>query len=109
MKVTKNQVNNIIKEEIVKLGLKTIIQEEAEKLNLDLDDEAEVQLKGVIEKLIKKFDELDISIDFLASVFAGADPLNIGAAQTKKGRYYSPRKTRTSVPRSPDSSPEDLD
>ena len=108
MKVTKNQVNNIIKEEIVKLGLKTIIQEEAKDLNLDLDDEAEIQLKSVIEKLITKFDELDLSIDFLASVFAGADPLNIGAAQAKKGRYYSPRKTSKKLPAA-DSPPEDLD
>jgi hypothetical protein len=46
-----------------------------------------------IEKLTGSIDNLDVSIDFLASAFTGESGVSIGAAQRQLGRAYRP-KTR---------------
>ena len=92
MKTTKNHINQIIKEEISRFAVESMVEQEAQKVNLDLDDDAERQLKGVIEDLIDKLDELDLSVDFLASVMSGVDTAGIGACQTSMGRSFGARR-----------------
>ena len=50
-------------------------------------------LKKALEKLVDKFDELDLSIDFLAAVMADSDPRSIGSGQKSFGRSYVKRPT----------------
>jgi hypothetical protein len=71
MKVTKSQLKQIILEEI---------QQDKEMLE-------------AIEKLTGSIENLDVSMDFLASIFTGESGVSIGAAQRQLGRAYKP-KTR---------------
>ena len=71
MKVTKSQLKQIILEEI---------QQDKEMLE-------------AIEKLTGSIENLDVSMDFLASIFTGESGVSIGAAQKQLGRAYRP-KTR---------------
>ena len=71
MKITKSKLKQIILEEI---------QQDKEMLE-------------AIEKLTGSIDNLDVSIDFLASAFTGESGVSIGAAQRQLGRAYRP-KTR---------------
>jgi hypothetical protein len=71
MKVTKSLLKQIILEEI---------QQDKEMLE-------------AIEKLTGSIENLDVSMDFLASIFTGESGVSIGAAQRQLGRAYKP-KTR---------------
>ena len=65
-----------------------------EELDEEMMSEEEVvakmdgSLKKALEKLVDKFDELDLSIDFLAAVMADTDPRSIGSGQKAFGRSY---------------------
>jgi len=68
MKITKSQLKQIIKEEI------------------SIDD----ALLSAIENLTAKIEDLDISVDYLASSVTGEDPMAMGHAQNYLGRYKRP-------------------
>ena len=51
------------------------------------------KLEKALEKLVDKFDQLDLSIDFLAAVMADSDPRSIGSGQKAFGRSYVKRPT----------------
>ena len=65
-----------------------------EELDEEMMSEEEVvakmdgSLKKALEKLVDKFDELDLSIDFLAAIMADSDPRSIGSGQKAFGRSY---------------------
>jgi hypothetical protein len=69
MKITKSKLKQIILEEI---------QQDKEMLE-------------AIEKLTDSIDNLDVSMDFLASIFTGESGVCIGAAQRQLGRAYRPK------------------
>ena len=46
------------------------------------------KLEKALERLVDKFDQLDLSIDFLAAVMADTDPRSIGSGQKAFGRSY---------------------
>jgi hypothetical protein len=50
-----------------------------------------------IEKLTGSIDNLDVSIDFLASAFTGESGVSIGAAQRQLGRAYKPKARPTAI------------
>ena len=54
------------------------------------------ELKSAIDRLIDKFDDLDLSIDFLAAAVTDGDALTIGTGQKLAGRYAKPIKRKTS-------------
>lgn len=64
MKITKQKLLEIIKEEIY----------------------SDPALRSAIEKLSDKIDNLDVSIDYLASAITGEDALSIGLSQKALGR-----------------------
>jgi len=64
MKITKQRLLEIIKEEI----------------------SSDPALRNAIEKLSNKIDNLDVSIDYLASAITGEDALSIGLSQKELGR-----------------------
>jgi hypothetical protein len=64
MKITKQQLKQIIKEEL----------------------EASEELLDALHKLTSKIDDLDVSVDYLAAAMTGDDALSIGAAQRGLGR-----------------------
>ena len=68
---------------IIKSQLKQIIKEELES------DEA---LLDALHKLTKKIDDLDVSVDYLASAVTGEDAHSIGSAQRGLGRFSKPMK-----------------
>ena len=78
MKIDKNKFIKSLKE-----GLET----EAERLKIDLNTDA---LESRLDQLIDRLEELDISIDYLASAFSGEDPLAIDIGQTALGRAATP-------------------
>jgi hypothetical protein len=69
MKIKKSELKQIILEEI---------QQDKEMLE-------------AIEKLTDSIDNLDVSIDFLASAFTGESGVSIGSAQRQLGRAYKPK------------------
>jgi hypothetical protein len=69
MKIKKSQLKQIILEEI---------QQDKEMLE-------------ALEKLTDSIDNLDVSIDFLASAFTGESGVSIGSAQRQLGRAYKPK------------------
>lgn len=73
MKITKDQIKKILIEEIDN--------------NRDLS--------RAINSLANKIDDLDISIDFLASAITGEQALSIGLRQKALGRVASAHKTRS--------------
>jgi len=70
MKITKSKLKQIILEEI---------QQDEEMLE-------------AIEKLTDSIENLDVSMDFLASIFTGDSGVSIGAAQKQLGRAYRPKR-----------------
>ncbi len=98
MKPKEILLRKIIKEEFMNVAIEKMIKEEAGKVNLDLDDKAERELKKTIEALINKFDELDLSIDYLAAVMSGMDTAGIGAGQKALGRSFGSRKAGEKKP-----------
>jgi len=64
---------------VTEVKLKKIIKEEVESNKALID---------AIERLINKFEDLDISIDFMASAISGEDPLSIALGQKSLGRSY---------------------
>ena len=52
------------------------------------------KLEKALEKLVDKFDQLDLSIDFLAAVMADSDPRSIGSGQKAYGRSYRGKKAK---------------
>jgi hypothetical protein len=71
MKITKQQLRQIIKEEI----------------------EKDTDLLDAINNLTKNIKNLDVSIDFLSSAVTGEDTLPLGWAQSVLGRSSRPKKT----------------
>jgi len=69
MKIKKSELKQIILEEI---------QQDKEMLE-------------ALEKLTDSIDNLDVSIDFLASAFTGESGVSIGSAQRQLGRAYKPK------------------
>jgi len=75
--------------------------EDVESLNEQAPIDQEVtakidpELKSALDKLIDKFDELDLSIDFLAAAITGGDTLSIGLGQKFAGRYSRPTMKKT--------------
>jgi hypothetical protein len=69
MKITKERLKQIIKEEI----------------------KSDPALLDAIEKLTDSIEELDVSIDFLSSAATGESGISIGAAQRQLGRAYKPK------------------
>ena len=67
---------------------------EDEEVVMEQDDKQQKELINAIKGLSKKFDELDLSIDFLAAVMSQSDPLSIGMKQTVKGRYSQPTRRK---------------
>ena len=72
MKLTKQDLTNIIKEEL---------------------EENPLMLKA-LEKLLQKLEKLDTSIDFLSAAVTGMDPYAITAAQSIYGRTARPEMRR---------------
>ena len=68
MKTTKQQLKQIIKEEV----------------------DASEELIDAIERLTRKINSLDTSVDYLAASITGEDPLSIGSAQRARGRAARP-------------------
>lgn len=58
-----------------------------EEVTAKLDSE----LKKAIDKLIDKFEDLDLSIDFLTAAVTDGDALTIGLGQKLAGRYAKPK------------------
>ena len=52
------------------------------------------KLEKALERLVDKFDQLDLSIDFLAAVMSDSDVLGIGHAQRFGGRFVDPKKKK---------------
>ena len=52
------------------------------------------ELKKALDKLSDKFDQLDLSIDFLTAVMSGGDVLGIGHQQRFGGRFASGPKAK---------------
>ena len=69
MKIKKSQLKQIILEEI----------------------QSDPEMLKAIGKLTDSIDNLDVSIDFLASAFTGESGVSIGAAQRQLGRAYKPK------------------
>ena len=69
MKITKSKLKQIILEEI----------------------QSDPEMLKAIDKLTDSIDNLDVSIDFLASAFTGESGVSIGAAQRQLGRAYKPK------------------
>ena len=80
MKITKNDIKEIIREELVGL------QEEEIQMS--------AEIKGVFDKLIKKIDSLDLSIDYLAAAINQDDPYSVHVSQKMGGRYVKPRTVK---------------
>ena len=94
MKITKEQLRKILKEEYARAMSEIeapVALEEAGDSTAPV-----VALKGTMEELKDQLEKLDLSIDYLASIFLGTDPLNVGAQQTGYGRTARPfnRKRR---------------
>ena len=68
MKITKSQLKQIIKEEV----------------------ESDEALLDALHKLTAKIDDLDVSVDYLASAVTGEDAHSIGSAQRGLGRFSKP-------------------
>ena len=64
---------------------------EDDKVVTEQDDKSQKKLIDAIKSLSEKFDELDLSIDFLSSVLSGVNLASIGIGQAAKGRYYRPK------------------
>jgi|3_EtaG_2_1085321.scaffolds.fasta_scaffold245042_1 hypothetical protein len=82
MKINKNKFIQLLKE-----GL----ENETEQLKIDLDTSA---LEEKLDSLIAKFEELDISLDYLTAALTGDDPLDIDIGQTSMGRLARPRRDK---------------
>ena len=52
------------------------------------------ELKKALDRLSDKFDQLDLSIDFLTAVMSGGDVLGIGHQQRFGGRFASGPRTK---------------
>ena len=88
------------------LGLEEIIREELENTLAEFngDDRGIAQatqnqfqnLEKVLSKLLVGIDNLDRSLDFLASAVTGVDPTSIDIAQRFMGRMAHPRKSKES-------------
>ena len=76
MKITKSQIKQILFEEV----------------------ESNEKLINAIHKLTAKIEDLDISIDYLASAFTGEDPMSLGSAQKTMGRFAAPA-IKSSLPK----------
>jgi|10_taG_2_1085330.scaffolds.fasta_scaffold10004_3 hypothetical protein len=79
MKIDKTKFIKFLKE-----GLET----EAGRLKIDLNTDA---LENKLDQLMDRFEELDISIDYLAAAFSGEDPVAIDIGQSALGRAATPR------------------
>ena len=90
MKITKEQLKKILKEEYTRAMSEIeapVALEEAGDSTAPI-----VALENTMEELKDQLEELDLSIDYLASIFLGTDPLNVGAQQTGYGRAARPFK-----------------
>tara|TARA_R110002110_G_scaffold338380_1_gene548817 strand:+ start:136 stop:435 length:300 start_codon:yes stop_codon:yes gene_type:complete len=88
MKITKEQLKKILKEEYTRAMSEIeapVALEEAGDSTAPM-----LALKGTMEELVDQLKELDLSIDYLSSIFIGTDPLNVGAQQTGYGRAARP-------------------
>jgi len=92
MKITKEQLRKILKEEYARAMSEIEAPVALEEAG---DSTAPVMaLKGTMEELKDQLEKLDLSIDYLASIFIGTDPLNVGAQQTGYGRAARPFKRK---------------
>jgi|6_EtaG_2_1085325.scaffolds.fasta_scaffold24613_3 hypothetical protein len=80
MKITKNRLKQIIKEEL---------EESDEALLMAIDNLAQ-KIENLGGALTDAIEDLDISVDFLSAAFIGGDPKSIGSAQKVMGRSYVP-------------------
>jgi len=77
MKIKKSELKQIIKEEI----------------------EQSEDLMNAIRDLTQAIEELDISVDYMASAMTGDDPLAIGSQQRRIGRAARPKSPSVPAPR----------
>lgn len=92
MKITKEQLKKILKEEYTRAMSEIeapVALEEAGDSTAPM-----LALKETMEELVDQLKELDLSIDYLSSIFIGTDPLNVGAQQTGYGRAARPFKRK---------------
>jgi len=73
MKISKEKLKQIIKEEI----------------------SADEELINAIHELSRKIEDLDISVDYLAAAMTGEDTLAVGWKQSSLGRAAAPTKIIT--------------
>ncbi len=92
MKITKEQLKKILKEEYTRAMSEIeapVALEEAGDSTAPM-----LALKETMEELVDQLKELDLSIDYLSSIFIGTDPLNVGAQQAGYGRAARPFKRK---------------
>tara|TARA_R100000988_G_scaffold12467_1_gene6867 strand:+ start:213 stop:710 length:498 start_codon:yes stop_codon:yes gene_type:complete len=68
MKITKQKLINLIKEEVSDMSA----------------------IEDLLKDLLSQLEKLDVSIDYLASSLTGEDPLAIGISQQTVGRFAAP-------------------
>jgi hypothetical protein len=68
MKITKQELKNLIKEEVSDMSA----------------------IEDLLKDLLSQLEKLDLSIDYLAGSLTGQDPLTIGVAQKSMGRLAEP-------------------
>ena len=65
---------------------------EDEEVVMEQDDKQQRELIDAIKGLSKKFDELDLSIDFLSAIMSGESAARIKIGQAALGRAARPKK-----------------
>jgi len=93
MKISKQQLKQVIKEE---LG-RTIINRTAGWVNENLNEQnldIIVKKLGEISVKLNKLFDIDTSIDYLAAAITGEDPFTLGVAQKAMGRALAPPKIK---------------
>ena len=69
---------------------------EDEEVVMEQDDKHQQELIDAIKGLSKKFDELDLSIDFLAAIMSGESAARIKIGQAALGRAARPGRIKDS-------------
>jgi hypothetical protein len=84
MKLTKPELRQLIKEEYA----------------MEMQNSNNAQLVQVLNALLEKIENLDISIDYLTAAITGESPMGLDISQQSVGRYMpsvGPRGKRTEL------------
>ena len=112
MKITKDKLKQIIKEELqvvltneeveemfgeqVRAQVEAMENKEITKEAIMEEIQSDPELLGAIDKLIDSIEGLDVSIDFLSAAFTGESAFSIGSGQRTRGRAYRPKAAQPS-------------